>query len=79
MKQSCPAPAVKIERMTPSILRDKARLLLARRGTDIGMGFYVRQSAVRHVLFSGMFLGLMALAWWADMPAVAYILSLIHI
>jgi hypothetical protein len=61
--------------MNANPLRDKARLVLQRRATPPGIGGYVRQHAVRHLVFSAIFWLIIVVAWSVGQHAAAFIVA----
>src|SRR4051812_38933258 len=60
---------------TPTALKDKAEMLLERRGSATGIGFYLRQTAVRHLVFAAVWSALIAVAWLVEMPSLSFIFA----
>lgn len=56
-------------------MKDKARLLLSRRHAAVGVGFYLRQNAARHLLFSAIFWLLIPLVWMAGQHSVSFVIA----
>ena len=56
-------------------INDKARLLLSRRQAAAGIGMYLRQNAVRHLLFSAIFWLLILLVWMFGQHSVSFVIT----
>ena len=54
-------------------LQQKAELLRSRRNNPPTVGFYIRQSAGRHLLFAALFWLLIAVAWWSDLAFIGWL------
>jgi len=56
-------------------LRDKARLLLARKQVQVGLATYLRHYAGRHLLFTAIFWLLIVVAWSVGQQAASLVIA----